>query len=182
MQHAIRVLRYLAVNRGIGPIFDDKVPLVANIFADASHCLHFTGHGQGGIIITLGSAPIHIMSFKLKLITRSSSESELVVLEEASTFAVWLKLLLFELDVITKGDPIKIYQDNLSTIFIATEGGKFKRSKHLLTRESYVRERIECGDIVLEHKPTSDMCADFLTKPLSSSKLFSYLEFLRLIM
>lgn len=182
MQHAIRVLRYLAVNRGIGPIFDGKVPLVANIFADASHCLHFTGHGQGGIIITLGSAPIHIMSFKLKLITRSSSESELVVLEEASTFAVWLKLLLFELDVITKGDPIKIYQDNLSTIFIATEGGKFKRSKHLLTRESYVRERIECGDIVLEHKPTSDMCADFLTKPLSSSKLFSYLEFLRLIM
>jgi hypothetical protein len=181
MQHAMRVVRYLAVNRGIGPIFDGNVPLEANIFADASHCLHFTGHGQGGIIITLGSAPIHIMSFKLKLITRSSSESELVVLEEASTFAVWLKLLLMELGVIEKGEPITVYQDNLSTIFIATEGGKFKRSKHLLTRESYVKERIENGDIVLKHKPTAEMCADFLTKPLSSSKLLTHMEFLRLL-
>ena len=49
-------------------------------------------------------------SYKLKLVTRSSTESELVVLEEAVTFAILIKKLLKELQVFD--GPITIYQDN----------------------------------------------------------------------
>lgn len=57
--------------------------------ADASHNIHVdtTTSGHGGLLIAIGnSAPIHVRSFKLKPYTRSSSESELLVLDEAWTY------------------------------------------------------------------------------------------------
>jgi hypothetical protein len=182
MCHALRIVRYLAGSQDIAPVFDGNIALNALISADASHCLYFTGHGHGGIIITLGSAPIHCQSFKLKMATRSSSESELVVCEEASTYAVWLKLLLKELGVMTDDEPITIYQDNLSTMIIAEAGaGNFKRTKHLLSRELFVCERIAKGDVKLLHKRSAEMSADFLTKALPKAKLFEHLAHLHML-
>jgi len=105
------------------------------------------------------------------------------VLEEASTYAVWFKLLLKEIGLMIEDEPITVYQDNMSTMFIATEGqGNFKRTKHLLVRESFVKERIESGDIKLTHKPTASMSADFLTKATSRPKLRRHLDSLNMIM
>jgi hypothetical protein len=182
MSHALRIVKYLAGNQEIAPVFDGNVPLNPAISADASHCIYFTGHGHGGIIITLGSAPILCLSFKLKMATRSSSESELVVCEEASTYAVWLKLLMKELGLINHDKPITIYQDNLSTIIIAEAGaGNFKRTKHLLSRELFVCERIAKGDVQLLHKRSAEMSADFLTKALPKAKLFEHLAHLHML-
>lgn len=178
---ALRILRNLGTNPTQGICFDGTKPLKPQIYADASHGSHFTGHGQAGIVITLGSSPIYCRSYKLKSITRSSSESELYALEEASTYAVWLRLLLEELRVLKPSTPIPIYQDNLSTIILANEGEiNFKRTKHLLARESYVKERIDRGDIILKYKPTKEMSADFLTKPLSKVKLQACLSSLNI--
>jgi hypothetical protein len=175
---AIRILRYLAKNPKQGPCFDGNQTIITpQIYADASHASHFTMHGQAGIIITLGSAPIYCRSYKLKSITRSSAESELYALEEASTYAVWLRLLLEELGVLNKTQPITIHQDNMSTIIMAHEGEtNFKRTKHLMIRENYIKERIERGDIEIKHLPTEEMVADFLTKPLAKVKLKYFLD------
>lgn len=136
------------------------------IYADASHCIYFASHGHGGIVITLGSAIVHCMSYKLKLTTRS--ESELVVLEEASTYAVWLNVLLKELGSVVEEEPITVYQDKMSIMFITSEGqGNSKTTKHLLVRKSFVKEQVECGDIRLTYKPTASMSADFITKAIS---------------
>lgn len=178
---ALRILRYLGTNPKQGLCFDGTKPIKPQIYADASHGSHFTGHGQAGIVITFGSSPIYCRSYKLKSITRSSSESELYALEEASTYAVWLRLLLEELKVLKQSVPIPIYQDNLSTIILANEGEiNFKRTKHLLARESYVKERIDRGEIVLKYKPTAEMSADFLTKPLSRVKIQACLQSLNI--
>ncbi len=60
-----------------------------------------------------------------------------------------------------------IHQDNKSTIIMAVQGGTFKRTKHLIGRESFVGERIRDGDIVLQNLlGTEKMPADALTKPL----------------
>jgi hypothetical protein len=182
MSHLMRIIRYLSGSRYIGPIFDGNLPLKTEIYADASHCIHPSGHGHGGIVITLGSAPIHCQSYKLKIATRSSAESELVVLEEAVTYVSWLKLLLKELGI-PVSDPIKVYQDNQSTILIGTEGnGNFKRTKHMISRKCFVSEAINESLIVLEYKPTKEMAADFLTKALPTPQLEKHLDSLRLIM
>ena len=72
--------------------------------------------------------------------------------------------------------PIRIYQDNLSTIILAQARGSFKRTKHLITKQAFVRERIKSGDIELKYKRTNQMVADFLTKPLSGPRLDSHLN------
>jgi len=170
-----RVLRYLAGSMDRGIVFDGSKKLSPMIYADAGHASHNDARGHGGIIITLGSAPVLCRSFKLKQVTRSSSESELVVLEEASTYAVWFRLLLSELGLALH-HPVPVFQDNKSTIIIAQNGGNFARTKHLLVKESYVAERIQDGDIVLKYLPTDEICADMLTKPLPSSRLMIHLH------
>lgn len=170
MTHLRRIIRYLAGTTDVTIVFDGNAPLKPVIYADASHGVYPDGRGHGGIFITLGSAPILGRSFKIKAVTRSTSESELYVLEEASTYAGWLKLLLSELAVDAE-EPIPTYQDNKSTMIIAMQGGNFKRTKHLLVRESYVKERVDAGDIVLLYLATEDMPPDMLTKPLAELHL-----------
>ncbi len=173
----LRIVRYLSGTPDVGLCINGNVDkLVPVVYADASHATHPTGHGQAGIIMTLGSAPVYCKSFKIKSVTRSSSESELYALEEAATYSVWWRKLLTELKAIDANSKVKIFQDNLSTIILAQSGGNFKRTKHLLIRESFVRERIENNEIELKHRPTEDMCADFLTKPLSKPKLDIHLH------
>lgn len=174
MVHLRRVLRYLAGTVNTCIVFDGTLPIAPVIYADASHNVYADGRGHAGIFITLGSAPILSRSFKIKAVTRSSSESELYVLEEASTYAGWLRLLLSELDVPVQG-PIPTYQDNKSTMIIAMQGGNFKRTKHLLVRESFIRERIDEGDMELLHLPTKDMPPDMLTKPLPESAIAQHM-------
>ena len=62
--------------------------------------------------------------------------------------------------------PTTIYQDNKSTIILAVQGGSFKRTKHLMGRQNFVRERVQNGDIMFFYLPTKDMPADILTKPV----------------
>jgi hypothetical protein len=173
----MRVVRYGTQNIGLVFTATDMQP---RIYADASHCLHTDGRGQAGVVITMGGAPILCRSFKIKSITRSSSESELIALEEASTYVNWLHCLLKSMFIsVDKATPI--YQDNQSTILIAQQGGNFKRTKHLICKESYVRERIDNNDIKLKYLPTSKMPADMLTKPVSKKVLLHHLTFLNVI-
>jgi hypothetical protein len=102
--------------------------------------------------------------------TRSSSESELVTTEDGSTFVVWTTQLLQDMGFPPQ-KPVKVFQDNLSTIIMAGQGGSFKRTKHLNCKESFIRERLQNNEIVLLHLPTKQMPADLLTKPVSISTL-----------
>jgi hypothetical protein len=166
----LRVLKYLAGTPSTGITYRSDVPFKPAIYADASHHLYPEGHGQEGIFICNGSAPVGHRSVKIKMITRSSSESELCALEDASTYAVWYCLLLTDLGV-PCAKPITVFQDNKSTIIMAIQGATFKRTKHLMGRQSYVRERLRDGDIALKYLATADMKADLLTKSVSKAAL-----------
>jgi len=167
---ALRILYYLAGTRQEGLVYSASTKFVPCIYADASHHLYPEGHGQQGFLITNGSAPVGQRSTKIKMITPSSSEFELCGAEEGATYAVWYKLLLQGMGVPVSG-PITLYQDNKSTIIMAVQGGTFQRTKHLIGRQSYIKERIEAGDIVLKFKSTKEMEADLLTKPLPRAVL-----------
>ena len=160
---ALRILYYLFGTQSEGLVYRAELNFVPRIYADASHHLHPESHGQQGFFITNGSAPV---GHRIKMMTRSSSESELCAAEEAATYAVWYKSLLSDMGI-KLVDPIVLFQDNKSTIIMAVQGGSFKRTKHLIGRQSYLKERISSGDLILQYKPTAIMEADLLTKPLS---------------
>lgn len=176
-----RVAHYLAGTLGVSLRFDSRVAFKPKIYSDASHHLYETGHGQQSLLITNGSGPVGCRSTKIKMITRSSSESELVSLEEASTYAVWYALLLFELGC-GEVKPIKIYQDNKSTMVMAAVGPTFRRTKHIIGKRSYVQERLAEGEVTLGYVPTRDMLADILTKPLPPATMRELMFKLGLIM
>lgn len=165
------VLNYLAGTTDVGIVYSKNANMIPVIYADSSHILHSDGKGHGGIVITLGSAPILVKSFKLRLVTRSTSESELVSLEEAVSYGMYLKTFLSELRLWKLTNPISVYQDNLSTIRIATTGPSFKRSRHLLAKEAYVQQYVESNDVQLKYLRSEDMVADMMTKPLSRMEL-----------
>ena len=70
-----------------------------------------------------------------------------------------------------------IYQDNKSAIWwLSTEKSKHRRSRHILIKTTYIKEKIIYGDIVLEYLSTDEMVANVLTKPLQGEKFQQFIK------
>jgi hypothetical protein len=64
-----------------------------------------------------------------------------------------------------------IFQDNQSTLALLEKGySTNKRTRHINIRYFYLKNKVEEGEVVLEYKPTDEMIADVLTKPLQGEK------------
>ena len=64
--------------------------------------------------------------------------------------------------------PTVIFQDNMSTMFMANNGeGNRNHSKHINIRYFYIKELIDKNLILLVHCDTESMKADLTTKPKS---------------
>jgi hypothetical protein len=166
----IRILNFVVNTRSRHILFNSKSFLEMLVFTDASHMLHVDAKGHGGIIITYGGTIVACKSFKLKLMTKSSTDSEFVTVEESVPYVLWILVLMKDLELkVTK--PIKLMQDNLSAIGIINNGGSFSRSKHMIARQGFVKQHVDLGDITFVHCPGEVMPADMLTKPLGGSRL-----------
>jgi hypothetical protein len=88
--------------------------------------------------------------------------------------------MLTELGVEQGEAPTPVYQDNKSTIIMATQGGNFKRTKHILHKQGFVRERIANGEMKLIYLPTGSMPADMLTKPLGKGPMQRFMRTLHI--
>lgn len=180
-QATLKILRYLAsvpnytvrYKRDTGSA--DRGGIIPRIYSDASHAFHGDGRGQAGMFITLGSGFIACRSTKLRMVTLSSTESEGVALAEAATYAVWLKSLLSSFGYHIS-NPVKIYQDNLSTILLSQSDGSFARTKHITVRKYYIREKLAAKDISIIHLSGSRLCADMFTKPLSGDLMRAHMK------
>ena len=61
----------------------------------------------------------------------------------------------------------KNYQDNKSTILLATNGrsSSSKRTKRIEHRYFLIKDKISRGDVEIKHAPTEEIWSDLLTKP-----------------
>ena len=160
-----RILSYLLNSPGQQLVLriGDKVELRAHV--DASFGLYEDGKSVTGIAISLGGATIYIKSGKQKIVTRSSTEAELVGISDALSQVLWTREFLLAQGLAL--GPATIFQDNKSTIFLANKGrSTSERSRHIKIRYFFVSHYIESKEIRLEYLPTGEMVADILTKPL----------------
>lgn len=112
---------------------------------------------------------------KAKCVSLSSMESELISMTLALKETLWLINLLPELK--TGYTSLKIYKDNQSTIkYIQNDSNYHPRAKHISIKYHFIKKQIENYQINFEYLQTSDMAADFLTKPLSHVKILSYVK------
>jgi hypothetical protein len=177
LYHGIHVLRYLATvpNMVIRYKGGSGVRMSLSLQSDASHGCHADGRGHAGMFITLGSGFVACRATKLRMVTLSSTESEGVGISDTMTYVVWMRILLREFGYKMEG-PTPVYQDNLSTIWLARHDGSFARTKHVVVRKYYVRERLEANEAVLIHRPGNQLAADMLTKVLDSKSVIRYMK------
>ena len=175
LKQAIKVLKYIAVNPDYAIVYKLTPQRAIEIYADASHGIHPTGHGHGCIIVKIGNGMTFIRSYKLKMITLSSTESEWVVLCDAAQLARWLRELLVEIGI-SMTEPIIVKQDNTSAIYLSENGPTQARTRHLLIKRNFAREAIIDAIIKCVYCSTSVMHADLGTKILSLRSILKYLE------
>lgn len=63
-----------------------------------------------------------------------------------------------------KLEPIHIWCDNEGAVDLIKNGRFSSKTRHIVVKYSFVKERIDLGDITIAYISTKDMLADLLTK------------------
>ena len=172
-----RVIKYLNGTSNLGIILSADSPARIKAYVDASYGVHDDGKSHTGLMVSIGAGPISIKSSKQKIVTKSSTEAELISASDEASEALGNRDFLIaqgELD-----EPAILYQDNMSTIAMINNGSsKSSRTRHINIRHFWMKERVDMGELSIVYLPTDDMIADILTKPLQGEKFLKLRELL----
>jgi len=173
-----RVLKYINYTKH-RVLTINVTDLQVNVYADASYAVHTNGRSHSGGIIMCGTngGVIYARSNKQKLVSLSSTEAEIIAVNDILMRGIQIQSLLVEMGV--KSTNIILFQDNLSTINLLTKSSKNSfKSKHINVRFFFTRDLIKEGRLRIQHCPTEDMKADILTKPLIGYKFTQMVNWL----
>ena len=139
-------------------------------YIDAAYGVHTDCKSSSGGVTVLGDAgPISATSCKQSIVTKSSSEAELVASSDLMNGPFHVRRLL-----IAQGyepGPIVLYQDNLSCMALIAKGrAGSERTRHISIRYFWIKQHVDGGDVVVEKLATEEMPANILTKPLQGSQ------------
>ena len=165
-----RMMRYLhATKKWHKTLRADSLRVIKH-YVDASFAVHPDFRSHTGSTMTMGNGAMLVKSSKQKLNSRSSTEAELIGVDDAITMILWTKLFMEQQGY--EIDENIIYQDNKSAILLEKNGRKSagKRSRAINIRYFFVTDHVEKGNVSIEYCPTDDMIADFMTKPLQGQK------------
>ena len=148
-----RVLRYLNGTRRLHLTLSVDSLSMVRWYVDGSHQIHDDCRGHTGAFMTLGRGAICSSSRKQKLNTKSSTETELVAVDDKLPDILWMKYFL-EAQGYTIEHNI-IYQDNMSTMSLEKNGriSASHRCKHIHAKYFLIQDRYACGDVDLEYYP-----------------------------
>ena len=173
-----RVLTYLA--NTIDDVRRIGCDSLSHIFTwiDAAFAVHPNMRGQTGGAMSFGWGIIHGRSSKQKINTKSSTESELVGVSEYLPYNIWLLNFMSAQGYIVKKNIL--YQDNESAIRMEKNGRNSctGNSRHIDIRYFFVKDRVDKGEVTIQHCPTTRMLADYFTKPLQGKSFYVFRDVL----
>ena len=160
-----RILSYLMATRGNVLLLRIGGAIQINAYVDASFGTYGDMKSVTGVVIQIGEATVYVKSVKQKIVTRSSTEAELVGLSDALSQVLWTREMLIHQGVPV--GPAVIYQDNQSTICLANKGkSTSERTRHVKIRYFFISHYVDTNEVAIAYLPTGEMVADILTKPL----------------
>jgi hypothetical protein len=158
-------MKYVRGTRDLPLILSANGSGMLKWWIDGSHGVHpnMRGHSGGGL--SMGQGFLIAPSTKQKLNTRSSTETEIVAVDQFMP-----QILRTRLFMEAQGYGVTeniIYQDNQAAILLEKNGkaSSGKRTKHINMRFFFVTDRVAKRDVSVRWCPTGDMTGDFLTKP-----------------
>jgi hypothetical protein len=131
-----------------------------------------TRHSIAGYIYCINGGAVSWSSKKQHVVALSTTEAEYIALTHAAKEAVWLRALFTEIyDSRCAHYPVQLFSDNKSAIHLVQNNVFHSRTKHIDIRYHYIRELYSQGILEIDHRGTTEMPADMLTKPLPRAKL-----------
>ncbi|KAL1206083.1 Retrovirus-related Pol polyprotein from transposon RE2 [Cardamine amara subsp. amara] len=165
---AMRLVRYLKTDPGQGIFLRASGTLQITGWCDADWgSCPLTRRSVTGYFVQLGDSPVSWKTKKQDTVSRSSSEAEYRSIAVLTQELIWLKRLLTTLGV-SHDQPMNVFCDNKSAIYIATNPVFHERTKHVELDLHFVRDEVLSSNITLKHVPTQFQLADILTKPKGS--------------
>ena len=123
-----------------------------------------------GIVFSLGRRVINSSSTKQKINSRSSTEAEIIGIDNKISKIIQTKKFLEAQRFLVKLNII--YQDNTSTIKLCEnrKASSNKRTRYFDIRLFYITDLISRDEVVINYCPSGKIIVDYLLKPLVGSR------------
>ena len=115
-----RILGYLFATKEKNTVLRIGNNFQLRAYVDASYAVYQDAKSVTGMVLMLGDAVIYVKSAKQKIVTRSSTESELTAISDSLSQILWTREYILSAGLSV--GPVLLLQDNMSTIFLANKG------------------------------------------------------------
>jgi len=134
-------------------------------WVDAVYAVHDNCLGNTGTGMSFGQGMALSYSWKHKINTKSLTEAELVGVDDSLGYILWVRYLMIEQGY--DMEPSLLYQDNMSAIQLKTNGraSSSKWTKHIKVKYNLIKDKVDWGEVTIEHCPTEQMWTEINTKP-----------------
>ena len=169
-----RLVKYIRATQDRGLIFRIGAGGISvRLLVDAAYGAHEDGKSHTGSCVVIGDVgAVHCKSTKQHIVTKSSTEAELVGLSDSANQGLHIRNFIQAQGY--KVGPVTIHQNNMSCMALVQRGrAAGERSRHINIRYYWIKERVENGEAVVQHMGTKEMYANLLTKPLQGSQFVS---------
>jgi hypothetical protein len=181
-ERALRMLRYLRSTSELDIVYpgppepgasESELSSLLQLWAtcDANHNSYDDGRGVTGLTLSLGpwKPPVMCKALKQGSVGLSSTFCEYYGYGEACAVIVWARRVAKFCGCDVQA-PTPLENDNEAALNLAMMPFTGKGVKHAGSRVHYFKEAIWDGEVVLVWRPTDDLLADLLTKPLMGDK------------
>jgi hypothetical protein len=167
-----RVLSYLKGTLHMPLILSADLLTLSRWWVGAAYAVHNDCQGHTGAGMSFGQGMALCYSWKQKMNTKSSTEAELVGVDDSLGYILWACYFMIEQGY--DMDPSLLYQDNMSAILLETNGraSSSKRTKHIKVKYFLIKDKVDREEITIEHCPTERMWMDINTQSRSRGVSF----------
>jgi hypothetical protein len=124
-----------------------------------------TRRSCSGHVFFMAGGPVAWGAKYQPTVALSTTEAEYMALTRAAQQILWMYSAMSEVGF-PQPKPVRLYGDNAGAIALTKNTKHNARVKHIDIRHHYIRERVDDGDIIVEHIPSADNLADIFTKTL----------------
>ena len=161
-----RMIAFLRATRDTPLILGCTTPPVVTVSIDAAFHNREEQKSTSGVAVTLGTGVFITSSKVQKLVTKSSTEAEIVAVSDGMNLPLWLR------DFITYQGydraPVILEQDNMSCITMLQKGeSTAPATKYIDVRMFWVSDYIKRGEVTVKYVSAEEMTSDYYTKPLT---------------
>jgi len=150
--------------------------VIGYLDSDYAGCVD-TRKSTFGYLFLLAEGAISWKSAKQSIIVASTMQAEFVACFEVTVQGLWLRNFISELGIVDSiAKPLKIYCDNIATVFFSKNDKYSKGAKHMELKYLVVKEEVHKQRVSIEHISTNLMVADPLTKGLPPKTFNEHVE------